>query len=346
MLTVGSLCAGMDGLGLACERAGLRVRWQVELREWCRRLLAIRYPRSQLFEDVNNVGLHNLRPVDAIVAGFPCQDISGAGHRAGIKGKRSGLWYEVARVIRELRPAIVLLENADEICAPIRERGTGRVIDAAPGFAVLATLAEMGFDAQWGVVGAAHSGAPHERLRWWCIAWNVSNANHIRQQKSQTIKQYSSYAKQHPAARITEREAVVYAPVASGQGYSIPYASSQRLQRQTSITSRHEEKVATIAVNRGDRIGTNESDLGGIMFNGLPSRLERQARTQLYAAPLGMQPYAFEPSRLTHDDFDWKDRIEALGNSVAVPTAQAVAECAKELLDALYGANYQTHLIA
>ncbi|WP_186252232.1 DNA cytosine methyltransferase [Burkholderia gladioli] len=95
--------------------------------------------------------------VDVVSGGFPCQDISGAGRGAGIDGKRSGLWFHMARIVREVRPRFVLVENSPMLTS----RGLGRV---------LGDLAAMGFDAEWGVVSAADTGAPHLRERIWIVA--------------------------------------------------------------------------------------------------------------------------------------------------------------------------------
>ncbi|MET0035360.1 MAG: DNA cytosine methyltransferase [Candidatus Thiodiazotropha lotti] len=98
--------------------------------------------------------------VDVVSGGFPCQDISAAGKGAGIEGKRSGLWVEMARIISEVRPRFVFVENSPVLTS----RGLGRV---------LGDLAEMGFDARWGVLGAIHAGAPHKRERIWIVANSV-----------------------------------------------------------------------------------------------------------------------------------------------------------------------------
>ena len=95
--------------------------------------------------------------VDVVSGGFPCQDISAAGRGAGIDGERSGLWGEMARIIREVRPRFAFVENSPMLTS----RGLGRV---------LGDLAEMGFDAEWGVLGADDCGAPHRRERIWILA--------------------------------------------------------------------------------------------------------------------------------------------------------------------------------
>ncbi len=97
--------------------------------------------------------------VDVVSGGFPCQDISVAGKGRGIEGERSGLWAEMFRIICEVRPRFVFVENSPALTG----RGLGRV---------LADLASVGFDAQWGVLGADDVGAPHRRERIWIVANN------------------------------------------------------------------------------------------------------------------------------------------------------------------------------
>jgi DNA (cytosine-5)-methyltransferase 1 len=97
--------------------------------------------------------------VDVVSGGFPCQDISAAGKGEGIEGERSGLWNEFARIIGEVQPSFVFVENSPMLAS----RGIGTV---------LGDLAALGFDAEWGVLGAHHSGAPHKRDRIWILACN------------------------------------------------------------------------------------------------------------------------------------------------------------------------------
>lgn len=96
--------------------------------------------------------------VDIVTGGFPCQDLSCAGKGEGLKGERSGLFFELIRIVRGVRPRFVFLENVPAITT----RGLDRV---------LAELAESGFDAEWGCLSAAAVGAPHKRARWWCLAY-------------------------------------------------------------------------------------------------------------------------------------------------------------------------------
>jgi DNA (cytosine-5)-methyltransferase 1 len=157
--TVGSLFAGIGGIDLGFERAGFETVWQVEQNEFCRKVLAKNFPHAdRSVTDVRDAGSRNLKHVDVIVGGFPCQDISNAGPREGITGKRSGLWKEYARIIGELRPCYVLVENV----AALLRRG----LDV-----VLGDLAEIGYNAEWQVISAANVGAPHRRERVWIVAY-------------------------------------------------------------------------------------------------------------------------------------------------------------------------------
>jgi len=167
-MTIGSLFSGIGGLELGLERAGLGPTiWQVERDPYAQRILERHWPDARRFDDVRTVGAHNLAPVDLICGGFPCQDISVAGKGAGLDGERSGLWVEFARIVRELRPRFVVVENVPALLA----RGFGRV---------LGDLAACGYDAEWDCIPAAAVGAPHLRDRLFVVAYPQRHA--LRQQ--------------------------------------------------------------------------------------------------------------------------------------------------------------------
>lgn len=158
MLTFGSLFSGIGGIDLGLERAGLICKWQCEIDDYATRVLQKHWPDVPRFRDVRKCGAHNLGAVDLIAGGFPCQDISNAGKRTGIDGDRSGLWREYHRIICELRPRYVLVENV----AALLVRGMGRV---------LRDLAASGYDAEWQCIPAAAVGAPHIRDRVFILAY-------------------------------------------------------------------------------------------------------------------------------------------------------------------------------
>lgn len=115
-LTLGSLFAGIGGLELGLERAGMDLRWQVEINDYARKVLEKHWPTvDRSVHDVRTAGRANLAPVDVICGGFPCQDISIAGKGGGLKGSRSGLWFEFDRLIGELGPSFVVVENVSAL---------------------------------------------------------------------------------------------------------------------------------------------------------------------------------------------------------------------------------------
>lgn len=179
-LTFGSLFAGIGGFDLGFERAGLRCVWQVEKDPYCQRVLAKHWPNVRRWDDVCTFPpepADGLCP-DVICGGFPCQDISKAGHvqgeRKGLNGERSGLWSEFLRIIRRLRPPFVVVENV----AKLLVRGLGRV---------LGSLAEIGYDAEWHCLPACTFGAPHIRDRLFVLAYSLGGR--IRMQgRSQIVR--------------------------------------------------------------------------------------------------------------------------------------------------------------
>jgi DNA (cytosine-5)-methyltransferase 1 len=158
-----ALFAGAGGGILGGKLLGWRTICAVEWEPYPACVLAARQNDGILapFPIWDNVRTFDGRPwrgrVDVVSGGFPCQDISCAGKGAGIDGERSGMWVEMARIIREVAPRYVFVENSPMLTS----RGLGRV---------LGDLAEMGFNARWGVLGACDVGAPHKRDRIWILA--------------------------------------------------------------------------------------------------------------------------------------------------------------------------------
>lgn len=156
------LFSGIGGFSLGLERSGaFETVAFCEIDPFCRRVLKKHWPEVPCYDDVRSLSAERLAAdgiaIDAICGGFPCQDISVAGKGAGIEGKRSGLWSEYARLIGELRPRVVVVENV----AALLGRGLDRV---------LGDLAALGFDAAWDCIPASYLGAPHNRDRLWLVA--------------------------------------------------------------------------------------------------------------------------------------------------------------------------------
>ena len=158
-----ALFAGVGGGILGGQLLGWRARCAVEIDPYCRSVLLARQrdgalPRFPIWDDVCTFDGGPWRGhIDVVSGGFPCQDISSAGKREGLEGTRSGLWREAIRIVGEVRPTWVLLENSPLL------RSSGLPT-------ILTELARMGYDARWGVLGARHVGAPHKRDRIWIVA--------------------------------------------------------------------------------------------------------------------------------------------------------------------------------
>ena len=166
-----ALFAGAGGGVLGGHLLGWRTICAVEWDPYAASVLVARQndgilPPFPIWDDVQNFdGTRWRGRVDIVSGGFPCQDISVAGKGAGIDGERSGMWAHMARIIWEVRPRYAFIENSPMLTS----RGLGRV---------LADLASLGFDAEWGTLSAADVGAPHKRDRIWILARNMGNADH------------------------------------------------------------------------------------------------------------------------------------------------------------------------
>ena len=167
-----ALFAGAGGGILGGHLLGWRTVCAVEIDHYARRVLLARQRdgilhRFPIWDDIKTFdGTPWRGRVDVVSGGFPCQDISAAGKGAGLDGARSGLWAEMARVIGEVQPAYVLVENSPMLLV----RGIDRV---------LCDLAALGYDARWGVIGEDAVGLPHRRERIWLVA----NSNKISKKR-------------------------------------------------------------------------------------------------------------------------------------------------------------------
>lgn len=194
------LFSGIGGFSLGLERTGgFETVAFCEIEEFPRRVLAKHWPNVPCYRDVRELtaerlagdGIHD---INVITGGFPCQDLSVAGKGLGLAGERSGLWSEIARLIREIRPLYVIVENvANLLAGPPEQPGGwfGRV---------LGDLAECGLDAEWRNIPAWTLGLPHERQRVWLVA-------HAKQERWAGILPY--FIGQHQAESFGRDQAAV-----------------------------------------------------------------------------------------------------------------------------------------
>lgn len=212
--TVGSLFSGIGGFDLGFEWAGFRTAWFCESDEFCRRVLAKHWPGVPCYPDVRTLRMADAKcpewraaaerrnesnwhdagrdqaasgftnrshgvAVDCLIGGFPCQDVSDAGQRAGLDGLRSGLWWEFARCVREFRPRVVVVENV----AGLFVRGFGDV---------LGELAACGYDCEWTSLRASDVGAPHRRERVFIIAYRLADAAELHGDASNIYREHGA----------------------------------------------------------------------------------------------------------------------------------------------------------
>lgn len=207
-----SLFAGIGGFELGLERSGgFQTVAQCEIEPYCNKVLARHWPEVKRYGDIRELTAARLAAdgiaVDAICGGFPCQDISSAGKKVGIKGERSGLWGEYARLVGELRPRVVFVENVTALLS----RGLDRV---------LGDLAALGYDAVWDGIPASAVGAPHDRDRVWVIGYSNEDSQSGRavNDEAQGLPKPSPLT--HSECR--QREVAVQLAGAWGQFKSLP----------------------------------------------------------------------------------------------------------------------------
>ena len=161
---IGSMCSGYGGLDAAVQAViPSDLAWVADPDPGATKILTHHHPHVPNLGDITTVDWATVPAVDILTAGFPCQDISNAGKRAGIEGERSGIWTHVVEAVRVVRPRLVFLENV----AALTSRGLDRVA---------ADLAEVGFVGSWRCVRASDVGAPHRRERIFILAWPADAA--------------------------------------------------------------------------------------------------------------------------------------------------------------------------
>jgi len=194
MLTGVSLFAGVGGFDLAMQRQGVKVVASVEIDPKCNEVLAKHFPEATQFTDVTTVKGEDLinagfTPSTGIITGgFPCQDLSVAGKRAGLAGERSGLFWEIARLVEETQTEYFVIENVPGLLSSNKGRDFGVVIG---------TMADLGYSLGWRVLDAQHFGVPQRRRRVFVVGRRSSSGGVAEILfKSEGLRGYSSQSNQ------------------------------------------------------------------------------------------------------------------------------------------------------
>lgn len=318
------LFSGIGGFALGAYNAGLRFErhYFSEIDPWCCKLYQKRFPDAVPLGDIKGIdgaalvrdsecgglggeswGRTGKEPSDGyapfiIAGGFPCQDISVAGKGAGITGARSGLWFEYARLIGEIRPRYAIMENVGAL--------TRRGLDA-----VLGSLAEIGYDAEWSDIRASDVGAPHRRERIWIVAYPQANAS-----RSYTNSERSHREGVNVLGDSQLRDEQVGEPGSLGENVAYPEGRGQPVQRWASREAGH------VAFSRE---GMADSD-----NKGLEGRIEHRERTGEWPAWSSGEAYTGDWKsgagirRVAHGVPSRVDRLRGLGNAIVPQIAEMI----------------------
>jgi DNA (cytosine-5)-methyltransferase 1 len=317
MLKVLDLFSGIGGFSLGLERTeGFETVAFCEIEPFPRSVLKTHWPDIPIYEDVTKLDAKQLKDsgieVDVICGGFPCQDISAAGKGAGLNGKRSGLWYEFHRLIKEIKPQYAIIENV----SVLRSRGLDDV---------LGSLAEIGYDAEWHCIPASAVGAPHQRDRIWIIAY-PSNGNrrvvgHTNSQSEYSLFDGSSFERSRsasPARPVHISDTGSGNHVAdSGREHGNPGRIIKTADRQTG----ERNQGADYTKRRGNVVAdTSGERVQGLRAGGQqePYSYVQQAISMCLREGFSQAYWEIEPDvdRVV-DGFPKRvDRLKALGNAV------------------------------
>lgn len=323
MLTAVSFFTGIAGIDLALSLAGFDILAQVEINPFCQKVIRKHAPtywkNAALYGDIRHCGYgrtHTIPYADLFAGGFPCQSVSNAGKREGIaEGTASGLWFEFRRLIGEVRPRAVFLENVEAII----HQGRG-------GTGVIADLAALGYVGQWGIISAADAAAPHERDRWWCVGY----ASSVRRQPPGDVKELQGYKERHNSTRWGERRNEFSPTVSAGE--ILVNANGEHCEERYVPTECDE-----MGQSGGGHYAPGRQQLArrrilksrlGRYVDGVSGRMDRPEDHQ-FPAPPGPQ-FDYEPPRTTRERS--AEELAAYGNAVLVQDVYPIAKLLYEVL--------------
>jgi DNA (cytosine-5)-methyltransferase 1 len=346
-LNVLDLFSGIGGFSLGLERAGMQTVAFCECDRYARAVLRKHWPSVPCYDDVRTLTATRLAAdgidVDLICGGFPCQDISLAGSGDGLDGERSKLWHQFARIVGEVRPRFVVVENSSALLG----RGLLRI---------LGDLAAFGFDAEWHCLQAADIGAPHIRDRTWIVAHSDSNGRRgIEQERrshrrdadasgngtqgdarwsslSDSDRQSVRHDEQRQARRRDDVSNRRHAEPRD-DGFAQSVADADNWRREVERLTQHAGEQSTSGREpdgRGARrhgYGTHMADAGGTRLpSSEPTPLLRAGWWHEGRAIAERGWWRIEPDvgRVAHGVPKRVDRLRCLGNSVVPEIVEAI----------------------
>ena len=288
------LFAGIGGFTLGLERAGFETVAFCEIEPYAQKVLKKNWPEVPIYDDVRDITAERLISdgirVDVITGGFPCQDISLAGQKAGIEGERSGLWTECARLIGEIRPRYAIFENVTNLLNGDRGDWFKRV---------LWDISQVGYDAEWHCIPASQLGAHHHRDRVWIICYP----------RGEVLLEDPRYRQWRDAESVVEGR--------DTQG---------KRECNTDAIRRSSEDVADALYSRLQRRihrWTNQERQDKSGYPGCSSPIHRQSRQSSW----DIEP---DVGRVANGIPSRSHRLKCLGNAVVPPIPQLIGQAIKE----------------
>ena len=309
-----ALFAGAGGGILGGKLLGWRTVCAVEWEPYPASVLCARQndgllPPFPIWDDVQTFDGKPWRGiVDVVSGGFPCQDISAAGKGAGITGERSGMWKHMARIISEVQPKYVFVENSPMLTV----RGLGTV---------LGDLSEMGFNAEWGVISAAAVGAPHQRDRIWILGSNTS--------EQRWNKRFGNREERHILHNLNGDAAQGKSEGHGRKCWSGTFSTDVADPSELFSNGGNDNARSSMERESQSQFGNDcrSKNVGNTQSPRLTSCVERQGQGQPWRASIGSaQWWQIEPplDRVVDGMADRVDRLKAIGNG-QVPLCAATA---------------------
>lgn len=302
-MKVGSLFSGIGGIELGFEAEGFETAWFVEKEPYAQAILKKHWPEAIIYEDVTTIDWRTVPKVDVLTGGFPCQDISNAGKRAGIEGSRSSLWRHYCEAIRVLRPKYAFIENVSALII--------RGLDV-----VLADLTSIGYDAEWYTVSASSVGALHRRERLFIITY--SNCN----------RESNESLDEKQGQRFLDEQS----NVAHANNYGFCTSGHGSAQGKDTIYQDGEASSCCQREERQHETGKSCTDVPNTSSSGLEGQRESERVQEEHSNDSFNGWWQAEPRicRVVDGLPNRVDRIKCLGNGVVPQVAQVFAKAIKE----------------